>query len=146
MAVYLRDTQLGNLLRFLSRGRLFQYPDELDPSLWRKLVQQKGPLQSGLSDEQQAPSEKSDDTNSAANGTLGDIESHDVKRQSSDASRTGARNRDGYLVGWYGADDLEVRYRFRQRRPLGNLSHMKCRTPKTGPKDINFLSASKSAC
>lgn len=30
----------GRLVRLLSSGEAFQYPDEIDPSLWKKAVQQ----------------------------------------------------------------------------------------------------------
>ncbi|KAK8022747.1 MFS general substrate transporter [Apiospora rasikravindrae] len=39
MAFHLQTTIFGQLVRLVSRGRLFQYPDERDPSLWKDAVQ-----------------------------------------------------------------------------------------------------------
>ncbi|KAF4622684.1 hypothetical protein G7Y89_g14345 [Cudoniella acicularis] len=40
MTTQFRDTKFGHLARFLSRNKLFQYPDEIDPSLWKMPLQQ----------------------------------------------------------------------------------------------------------
>lgn len=83
MAVQLRETQLGVLLRLLSGNRLLQYPDELDPSLAKTFQRDSTDPETALkaSEQNEEPVK--------ANG--------------------GAEDRNEvYLVGWYGPNDPEV--------------------------------------
>ncbi|OTB09775.1 hypothetical protein K445DRAFT_311111 [Daldinia sp. EC12] len=88
MATQIRDTQFGHLVRFLSRNKLFPFPDEVDPSLWKKsLPGHTGPPL-------KSPTEQAND----AQG---------VVVQDSDADQTIIDDRNFYVVDWYGPDDPE---------------------------------------
>ncbi|KAK8006844.1 yippee family protein [Apiospora arundinis] len=86
MALHLQTTIFGQLVRLISHGRRFQYPDERDPALWKGAVQENGSAR--------AKSEERND----ARLTVG---SHDP-----DFKTNGYEN--GVLIiGWYGPDDPE---------------------------------------
>lgn len=41
MKELMRDTAFGQVMRLISRGKLFQYSEERDPSLWKKYVNEE---------------------------------------------------------------------------------------------------------
>lgn len=91
MASSFRTTAFGQLVRLVSRGRLFRYPDEVDPSLWKKAIEQD------IVSHSTSPGELS--------GPEKNIASQDVVLQ----GESGMQNQSVLLVGWYGDDDPEVR-------------------------------------
>ncbi|KAK8057134.1 MFS general substrate transporter [Apiospora saccharicola] len=99
MALHLQTTIFGQLVRTVSRGRFFQYPDERDPSLWKGAVQKNDAT---------AP-EKPSDTRSQAAPAL------DYQGPTSNI----LDERSVLIVGWYGPDDPENP----QNWPLG-LKHL----------------------
>lgn len=89
MATQIRDTEFGHLIRFVSGNKLFQYPDEIDPSLWKQSTQRNTsstPTPSG---------EQVKDTQGVGLQEIG-------------ANNVVENDRDIYLVDWYGPDDPEV--------------------------------------
>ncbi|KAI1087739.1 benomyl/methotrexate resistance protein [Rostrohypoxylon terebratum] len=84
MANQIRDTEFGHLVRFLSRHKLFRYPDEDDASLWKQCLQRDTGSTAIPSGEQ-------------ANQLVGDLRSGSIVEDSQDT----------YLVQWYGPDDPE---------------------------------------
>lgn len=86
MANQIRDTEFGHLVRFLSRRKLFRYPDEDDASLWKQCLQRDTGSTAAPSGEQ-------------TNQLVGDLCPSSIVGDSQDT----------YLVQWYGPDDLEVR-------------------------------------
>jgi DHA1 family multidrug resistance protein-like MFS transporter len=86
MTNHFRDTQFGELVRFLSRNSLFQYPDEVDTSLWERSIAQK---ESTNASEKEFRIENSDSQISNTNHFVDD-------------------GRNLFLVDWYGRDDPEV--------------------------------------
>lgn len=98
MTTQIRDTQLGHLVRFLSCNRLLRYPDEKDPSLWRKFLQP---------DTTSKSSQQEDQNVSADPFSMGfDTQNDDV--HDSSVNHVVKEGKDIYLVTWYGADDPEV--------------------------------------
>lgn len=95
MTTQFRDTQFGHLVRFLSGNKLFRYPDEIDPSLWKRSLQQDTSSTSTQSQERPNPSEKDSDTQ---DGDFRDLNSKHVVEDGKDI----------HLVDWYGPDDPEV--------------------------------------
>ncbi|ETS87893.1 hypothetical protein PFICI_01721 [Pestalotiopsis fici W106-1] len=108
MATFFRDTAFGQVVRLLSHRRLLRYPDEIDPLLWKKSLQQHGAAGCSISD----PGVES---NSAQ--ILSDNEEkspiRDPRRQmglienGAGPAQAVEDGRDVYLVGWYGPDDPE---------------------------------------
>ena len=41
MAELIRDTAFGHLVRFVSRGRYLRFPEEVDPSIWTRYIDEK---------------------------------------------------------------------------------------------------------
>src|SRR5690242_14813733 len=41
VADLIRDTAFGHIVRLVTRNKCFQYPEERDPSLWKKYVNQE---------------------------------------------------------------------------------------------------------
>lgn len=89
MAFHLQTTIFGQLVRSVSRGRFFQYPDERDPSLW------KGAVQKNDANASEKPSDTRNQTAPVLDcqgSTSYTLDEHSV-----------------LIVGWYGPDDPEVR-------------------------------------
>ncbi|RJE24076.1 resistance protein [Aspergillus sclerotialis] len=84
-----KTTIFGQLMRSLSGNRLYSYPDEVDPSLWKKAVKQDSSSTSpSLNEQTDHVSKEAGAQDAAGHGTI--FEGHSV-----------------LLVGWYGPDDPE---------------------------------------
>lgn len=115
MAALVQDSILGQLIRFVSRGRCFQYPEEKDPSLWQQYVNRdkSGRMAyTGRIDAEEVPETVSDDR--ADSGSMTRVPSSTW----SDNGRrvqgmTGVtidpeKGRDTAVVDWWGDNDPEV--------------------------------------
>jgi DHA1 family multidrug resistance protein-like MFS transporter len=109
MTTQFRDTQFGHLVRFLSHNKLFQYPDELDTTLWQRALQRNIDPTSSPLDDQDVSSEKRNDPNDIAPGLALRSDTQDVDLQDQRVSRTIENGKDTFLIDWYGPDDPEVR-------------------------------------
>ncbi|KAK8117412.1 uncharacterized protein PG998_005693 [Apiospora kogelbergensis] len=87
MTLHLHTTAFGQLVRLVSRRRIFQYPDERNPALWKDAVQETGPA--------------------LVDATEG--QSHDAAALGSHGpgSKTAHDEHKVLIVGWYGPDDPE---------------------------------------
>lgn len=102
MSDLIRDSFFGHLLRLVSNGRFLHYPEELDPSIWQRYINEKksanmamyGQTESPESDSKDPP--RGSDSPTPSNGN-GDKRLVDAEK-----------GRDVYLVDWYGPDDPEV--------------------------------------
>lgn len=98
MATQFRDTTFGHIVRFASNNRLLKYPDEIDPTLWKKSLQGQDASSSETANGSSVE-KASNSRGDALDGTnLG----------SSDPAHIPEGGRDIYLVDWYGPDDPEV--------------------------------------
>lgn len=88
MATQVRDTVFGHIARIVTSNKTFQYPDEVDPSLWKKALQ---------TNTSSTPTPPSDKANEPQGVKLQDLSPDHVED-----------GRDIYLVDWYGSDDPEV--------------------------------------
>jgi DHA1 family multidrug resistance protein-like MFS transporter len=107
MSTQIRETQFGLLIRSLSSNKLFQYPDEVDPSIWMKSLQRNTTSISTPPGEHVGSSEKLRDRANSTNSI------ENVDRQTVDILHPspGQAMQDGkdiYIVDWYGPDDPEV--------------------------------------
>jgi DHA1 family multidrug resistance protein-like MFS transporter len=85
-------------VRLASSNRLFQYPDEINPSLWKR----------SLPCREASPNENTNGSSSEkANGPTGEA-SDETTRFSSGPAHIVEGGKDIYLVDWYGPDDPEV--------------------------------------
>lgn len=83
MAVQLRETQFGGLLRLLSGKRLLQYPDELDPNL--AITFQRNSIDPEI-----------------------DLKASEQNEEPVKGNEASQGRSEVYLVGWYGPNDPEV--------------------------------------
>ena len=90
MAFQFHTTTFGLLMRLLSGNKIFQYPDEIDPLLWKKFLRQD--TSEHANDSGGGSSKNEADENSALQDTV----VHDGDNEI-------------LLVEWYGPDDPEVR-------------------------------------
>ena len=107
MTTQFRDTQFGHLVRFLSGNKLFRYPDEIDPSLWKQSLQRDTNLTSTRSGAQSSGSEQSKDTNDLTNASTKDFDTQNIDSQDLSVNHVVEDGKDIYLVDWYGPDDPE---------------------------------------
>jgi MFS transporter, DHA1 family, multidrug resistance protein len=112
---HFRDTAFGQAVRLLSRNRLLKFPDELDPTLWKKCVQRYATAISSTS-------EKHDDlgdhtavgVNNGGERTQGQgddttpIHGPGDKPSLHQGDSSHERTTHFILVDWYGPDDQEV--------------------------------------
>lgn len=89
MAFQFHTTTFGQLLRLLSGNKAFQYPDEIDPMLWKRFLRQDASEHMNGSD--QSPNK----TETTEEGAPDNIIFHDGEQEI-------------LLVEWYGPDDPEV--------------------------------------
>ncbi len=97
MVFHTQSTIFGQLMRLLSRGKLFRYPDEVDPSLWKRAVRQDRP----------DTRKRSDNNNDPAHGSDKEVLDDSPCKQATTDNGIG---QDALLVDWYGEDDPEVEY------------------------------------
>lgn len=144
MTTQFRDTQFGHLVRFLSGTKLFRYPDEIDPSLWKKSLQRDRTSTSTPSGERSRSLEKSKDPNNSTTACAKDCNTRDADLQDWNINRLVEDGTDVYRVDWYGPNDPEVcicPFWFYAT----NNSHTEFRIPKIGPAAGSCWSASKYA-
>ena len=127
MSELVRDTVFGHFVRLITKGRVLQYAEEKDPSLWKQYLDRKQTKNMALygHPEDESPEEKKEresapvsETQSNVNGaTLSDHSSQtgagDGEHQLS-STITGQKidpekGRDTTMVTWFGQDDPEVR-------------------------------------
>ena len=130
MSDLIRDTVFGHLLRFLTNGRVLQYAEEKDPSLWKQYLdrdQTKNMAMYGHTgdgepeEKQERESSPTGETQSSDNGNGKEAKlSDDSSRSRADdgepplsSTITGQKvdpekGRDTTIVTWFGDNDQEV--------------------------------------
>jgi MFS transporter, DHA1 family, multidrug resistance protein len=120
MNSHFHDTVFGQAVRLLSRNRLLKFPDELDPILWKQIVQKDRTAASsietfgehdGLAGSRDHPAtDMSDGGERGLKRGAGMTSAHGSGgRQTLHQSHPGCEKTTGVrLVDWYGPDDPEV--------------------------------------
>jgi len=128
MAVLLRDTAFGRILRVVSGKKIFRYAEERDPSIWKRYVDVEGsanlahhgthePAEEGQGspervtgdlhqqsdDEKEKDADESDGTQIPSNNSYGD----EPINYASGVKVHPEHGKDVHLVTWYGDDDPE---------------------------------------
>jgi DHA1 family multidrug resistance protein-like MFS transporter len=98
MASRFHSTIFGQLVRALSGNKYFRYPDEIDPSLWKKAVQSPSPEE-----------EKGEENNDNNDPTMKEAGAGAGAQDLASTNHIVDDGKDILVVGWYGQDDLEVR-------------------------------------
>jgi len=114
VADLIRDSPFGHIVRLVTRQKVFQYPEEKDPSLWKKYVHEEKSAHMAHHGTAESPEEDTDELNN-----LRGVRTRDAADNSSDSSRTiadgyneasGARvdpekGKDKHVIDWYGPED-----------------------------------------
>ena len=133
MSELIRDTVFGHLVRFITKGRLLQYAEEKDPSLWKQYLDRNQTKNMALygHPEDETPEEKQARESAPVSETQSNVNvNSDVNgaNRSDESSQTGAgdgehqlsstitgqkidpeKGRDTTMVTWFGNNDPEVR-------------------------------------
>ena len=128
----IRDTVFGHILRFLTKGKVLQYAEEKDPSLWKQYVDRDQTKHMALHGHtgDETPEEKQEREYSPTDGTQSNGSGNGNVQEaklSDDSSRSRAQDgepplsstitgqkidpekgRDTTIVTWYGDNDPEV--------------------------------------
>jgi DHA1 family multidrug resistance protein-like MFS transporter len=114
MKELIRDTIFSHILRLLTGGRVFKYPEEEDPSLWKKYVhveksanmarhgQTQAPEDDGGHESRRSQTRSSSLETAVSSGegrTVNEVSGHPVDKE---------KGKDVHVVDWYGPDDPEV--------------------------------------
>ncbi|KAH7054530.1 putative caffeine resistance protein 5 [Macrophomina phaseolina] len=111
----IRDSVFGKVVRFVTRQKYLQYPEERDPSIWEKYVDRGNssnhalwsaslPTQhTSVRDESDDEGKRSVDAEKPREGS--DTESPSPPRGNQDDAAATENGRDMLMVTWYGPDD-----------------------------------------
>lgn len=87
MEAWIRDTAFSHVVRFLSRGRYLKYPEEKDPTLWKKWVNEE---KSGHAAHHGTtePLEETSDAESERDPVFGGIRTREAKEKDIESGNT----------------------------------------------------------
>lgn len=98
MKLHIQSTIFGQLVRYVTANKVFQYPDEINPLLWKAATHE--------SCSQHARQFSQDHANGADNEPKNNGDDAGTRGQQIDSGEDGP---DTLVVCWYGPDDEEVR-------------------------------------
>lgn len=123
MTELIRDTAFGHIVRFVSRGKLLQYAEERDPSIYTRYLDEKKSGYLAHHGDTNPPEDDEEPELAALGGARTREEKEEKRRSSSRSSRTEVgddvnhasgvkvdpeKGKNIDVVGWYGDDDTEV--------------------------------------
>lgn len=110
----IRDAPFGHVVRLVTRGRYFQYPEERDPSLWKKYVNQEKSGYVAHHGDTSPPDEEDEELRNARGMREregSESEATVVGEEYNHASGVRVdqeKGKDMHVVDWYGDDDPQV--------------------------------------
>lgn len=117
MIELVRDTVFSHTLRLITGGKVFKYPEEVDPSIWKKYVHAEKSANIAHHGQTDAPDSSSqnndpedtragmpDERRSSATAVDHDTVVHGEQNRKVDPEK----GKDYYIVDWYGPNDPEV--------------------------------------
>jgi MFS transporter, DHA1 family, multidrug resistance protein len=157
---FLRDTFFGSCVRLASGNRLFQYPEEQDPTIWERYIDAEKsasmarygkPMPPGGAEQDQRdakdPSQQArlrDSRTSSATQVFN--ETHDALFNGNKRHVDPEKGKDSYIVSWYGDNDPEVSQSLSPHHPSRpNMLTWLHRTLRTGLSQRSSSSPSRSA-
>lgn len=117
VADLIRDSAFGHVVRLVSRGKLFPYPEERDPNLWKRYVHEEKSGHMALHGSTEPPEEKSDELDQAQglrareqNNSSASSRTHvpDGFNEASGVRVDPEKGKDKHVIDWYGSDDPQV--------------------------------------
>lgn len=115
VADLIRDSPFGHIVRLVTRNKYFQYPEEHDPELWKKYVNQEKSgfmAHHGTTD---APEEKSEELNNArgirereASQSSDRTQVPDGHNDASGVKVDTEKGKDKNVIDWFSDTDSQV--------------------------------------
>ncbi|KAJ4350693.1 GTPase-activating protein [Ascochyta clinopodiicola] len=111
VADLIRDSPFGHIVRLVTRNKCFQYPEEKDPSLWKKYVNQEksgyvahhgntSPPEEEVEELQNARGVRDREGSESSNTEIGDEYNH-----ASGVRIDQEKGKDQHVIDWFGPDD-----------------------------------------
>jgi MFS transporter, DHA1 family, multidrug resistance protein len=106
-----RDTIFGQLVRLASGGRLLRYEEEIDPSIWKKYLNEEKSRNMAIhgsteppkaTDDPEKDAEQAAETSPASSTSV--LATNEIRGKIVDSEK----GRDVHIVDWYGVDDPEA--------------------------------------
>ncbi|KAH3980167.1 hypothetical protein HBI70_010540 [Parastagonospora nodorum] len=114
VADLIRDSPFGHIVRFVTRNKVFQYPEERDPEVWKKYVHQEKSGYMAHHGTTDPPEEESEELQNAQGVRAREHNSSDSAsrtqvgdgfNEASGVKVDPEKGRDRHVVDWYGPDD-----------------------------------------
>jgi len=108
VADLIRDSPFGHIVRLVTRNKVFQYPEERDPEIWKKYVNRE---KSGHMAHHGAPEPPQDEENETTHEMaqrdrhLSASSSQTQVNEASGVRVDPEKGRDKHVIDWYGAED-----------------------------------------
>ena len=146
VADLIRDSPFGHIARLVTQKKCFQYPEEKDPNLWKKYVNQEksgyvahhgntSPPEDEVDELREARGIRDREGSESSCTEVGEEFNH-----ASGMRIDQEKGKDQYVIDWFGPDDPQV-WQF-SSVVLAKLTAT--RTPATGAGESDSLSHSKS--
>lgn len=149
VADLIRDSPFGHIVRLVTRNKVFQYPEERDPKVWKKYVNGEKSGHMARHGATQPPQDEENETTHERDGNLSDASSQTQVNEASGMRVDPEKGKDKHVIDWYGDDDPQVCQQTQLHHtylyPHCDLLTLINRIPATGPALRNSSSHSRSA-
>ncbi|EAT85845.1 hypothetical protein HBI56_144620 [Parastagonospora nodorum] len=114
VADLIRDSPFGHIVRLVTRNKVFQYPEERDPEVWKKYVHQEKSGYMAHHGTTDPPEEESEELQNAQGVRAREHNSSDSAsrtqvgdgfNEASGVKVDPEKGRDRHVIDWYGPDD-----------------------------------------
>jgi len=105
VAELIRDSPFGHIVRLVTRNKVFQYPEERDPEVWKKYVNQEKSGHMAHHGAPEPPNDNGNDTTHERDGNVSDASSQTQVNEASGARVDPEKGKDRYVIDWYGDED-----------------------------------------
>jgi DHA1 family multidrug resistance protein-like MFS transporter len=115
VADLIRDSPFGHIVRLVTRNKAFQYPEERDPELWKKYVNQEKSGYMAHHGTAEAPEEESEELQNATgvrdrnSRSSSNTQVGDGHNEASGVKVDPEKGKDKHVIDWYGPEDPQVR-------------------------------------
>lgn len=152
VADLIRDSPFGHIVRLVTRQKVFQYPEEKDPELWKKYVHEEKSAYMAHHGTAEPPEEETDElkdlrgvrSREQGDGSNSERTLGEGVNEASGARVDPEKGKDKHVISWFGDEDPQVRLFSRLLIPSKSLT-LSRRTRATGPAQRSSSSHSRSA-
>lgn len=121
VADLIRDSPFGHTVRLLTRNKYFRYPEEEDPNLWKKYVNQEKSGYVAHHGNTSPPEEESEELRQARgvrereDSESSQTEVGDDYNYASGVRVDQEKGKDHHVIDWYGPEDPQVLQSFKPK-------------------------------